>query len=475
LRRPRTSLFAKIFLWFFLSLVVLIGVLWAAADLRFRLIPRLPALGRSQQRVEAVGRLISHELSTVFRGGWNEVLDRYSEAYQLDFILCSNDGGRLAGKDIPIPPTVLARIDASDESRPKHPPGLHPPVPPGHGHFRAKTSKPTRYWIGIRIPLVAEHGRASTPATLLVVSDTSTGGGLFLDPSPWIILVALVILLSAALWIPMVRSITGPLARMTKATRQIERGRFDVKLDEGRSDEIGQLGHAINEMASRLDSYLKGQKRFLGDVAHELASPVARIQLGLGILEDRVKDENRERVQDVIEDAGHMSNLVKELLSFSRAEIDPTKVRLQGVRLVDVARRVLEREQITHEDVQIQVEDNLKAMADPELLVRALSNMFRNAARYAGDAGPITISARQKAGEVMIEVVDSGEGVPEEHLGHLFEPFYRIDASRGRNTGGVGLGLAIVKTCVESCGGLVTASNLKPKGFAVTITLKASK
>ncbi len=470
----RTKLFTKIFLWFFLSLVVLVGVLWSGADLRFRLSPRLPTLGRSEQRLEGVGRLISHELSSVFRGGWTEVLDRYSKAYNLDFVLCSNDGNRLAGKDIPIPDKVKKNIVDLKKVEPGMSPAQLDRAMLNNAPFMVRTSKPTLYWIGLRIPLILEQGRTSIPATLLIVSDTRTGGGLFLDPSPWVLLVVLVLLISAAMWIPMVRSITGPVARMTKATRQIERGRFDVRLDEKRSDEIGQLGHAINEMASRLDSYVKGQKRFLGDVAHELASPIARIQLGLSILEERVDEPNAERVRDVAEDALHMSNLVKELLSFSRAEINPAKVRLEPVKLYDIALRVLEREQLTHKSIQIKIDEKLKAMADPELLVRAISNIVRNAVRYAQDAGPIAITAFQEGDEMILEVADGGEGVSEEHIKYLFEPFYRTDSSRGRETGGSGLGLAIVKTCVEACNGGVKAANIKPKGFAVTITLKAA-
>ena len=110
-------------------------------------------------------------------------------------------------------------------------------------------------------------------------------------------------------------------------------------------------------------------------------------------------------------------------------------------------------------------------IADPELLVRALANIIRNAVKYAGDAGPIQVSAKRKENKTEIEIRDSGPGVPDDLLEQLFEPFFRPQPSRDRGSGGVGLGLAIVKTCIETCKGTVYARNLKPKGFAVTITL----
>jgi two-component system sensor histidine kinase CpxA len=114
----------------------------------------------------------------------------------------------------------------------------------------------------------------------------------------------------------------------------------------------------------------------------------------------------------------------------------------------------------------------LVVRGDTELLTRALSNLLRNAVRYAGEAGPITVSAQREQDEVKIIVADRGPGVPAHDLPRIFDPFYRADASRDRETGGVGLGLAIVKTCIESCGGAVSCRNLEPAGLEVTIRLQ---
>ncbi len=124
--------------------------------------------------------------------------------------------------------------------------------------------------------------------------------------------------------------------------------------------------------------------------------------------------------------------------------------------------------------IEVNIADDLRAEAEPELLTRALSNLLRNAIRYAGTAGPITIAAEPRDGQVALTVEDCGPGIPEAELQRIFDPFYRLDASRDRQTGGIGLGLAIVKTCVEACQGTVVAANRLPTGLQVTITLRTA-
>jgi two-component system sensor histidine kinase CpxA len=113
-------------------------------------------------------------------------------------------------------------------------------------------------------------------------------------------------------------------------------------------------------------------------------------------------------------------------------------------------------------------------LGDPDLLLRSISNLIRNAIRYAGEAGPITIRAEHGPGFVKLILEDCGPGIPEAALAQVFDPFYRADPSRSRETGGVGLGMAIVKTCVESCSGTVSCRNRTPSGLEVTLTLKAA-
>jgi two-component system sensor histidine kinase CpxA len=274
------------------------------------------------------------------------------------------------------------------------------------------------------------------------------------------------------MWIPMVRYITRPLARMTLATEEVAKGSFDVSIHESRADEIGRLARAINHMTSRLSTFVKGQKRFLGDVAHELGSPIARIQFGLGALEQRVEGESRQRVNEVMEDVDHLSKLVNELLAFSRADLKSNTVRLEKIDLLPVVQAAVKWEDTPAVKITAKINPEIRVIASADLLTRALVNLIRNAVKYAGDAGPIDVTAKKKLDIVEIEVRDNGSGVPANLLNQLFEPFFRPEASRDRDSGGVGLGMAIVKTCIETCKGTVSARNRKPSGFAVTITLK---
>jgi two-component system sensor histidine kinase CpxA len=123
--------------------------------------------------------------------------------------------------------------------------------------------------------------------------------------------------------------------------------------------------------------------------------------------------------------------------------------------------------------IEISIPAETTVMAYEPYLLRAVSNLLRNGLRYAGEHGPILVSAQRNAGNVLLMVTDSGPGVPEEAIKDVFEPFYRPESARTRDTGGAGLGLAIVKSCIEACRGTVTCRNRQPTGLEVTISLAA--
>jgi len=548
--KPRPTLFARIMLWFFLSLLVLVAVLIGIFQFQFQLGPLSPFRAIAESRLVSTGRLIAQDLNAAPRSEWDDLLAQRSEEFGVEFLLYSDRGHPLAGSDTALPPAVHVKLRPPGAPPPQQPPpgdplqgprleagpqplpaGNPPPrprpvarpedrlsnvqsrgfrpvgppplrprpddpppgevspgaQPPTHwpaaggqtvvpqqidpSRFLLRTPAPTRYWGGVALVLMPESDGPPMRAYLLAVATSLAGNHLFFDPKPWLVMLAVVGLISILIWLPLVRGITAPISRMTAATERIARGDFAVKLDEGRRDEVGRLGRAINNMATRLSSYVTGQKRFLGDMAHELGSPLARIQLGLGILERQVDETQRDRLLEVQDEVEQMSNLVNELLSFSRAEANPQRVQLTDVALDEVVTRVVEREGNDSVDIRLALDDEVLVTADAELLTRALANLLRNAIRYAGDAGPLIISANRQGRQVTIEVRDSGPGVPAEHLDQLFEPFFRPQADRGAATGGVGLGLAIVRTCVEACQGRVSARNLSPRGFAVAIEL----
>lgn len=469
--KPRLSLFAKIMLWFFLNLAIIGGVLFALFNLQFRLEPNSPLLAGAGDRIENIARAITDEIRDQSLEEREAVLQRYSETYRLEFSLYTSAGEKVAGRAPLVPPSILELI--------KHrPPEARPgdDGPPPRRPFPVstmKTSNPTQYWAMVRVPIYEAGIREPVKGSLIASSDSITGNGIFFDPKPWLVIAAVVFGLSILLWFPFVRSLTKNIKQLTSATEKIAEENFDVRVNEHRSDELGRLGKAINHLAGRLGGFVTGQKRFLGDISHELNSPLARMQFALGILEERTDPAGQKYVADVQEEVQLMAKLVAELLAYARAGLKTSAIRLSAVRLRPLVEQVVARE-ASGFAVKLEVDEHLEAMVQPELLSRALANVIRNAVRYAADVGPITIAAAPNEDRVCLTVTDCGAGVLEEGLGKLFDPFYRPETHRARETGGAGLGLAIVKTCIEACQGSVAARNLKPAGFEVSLELHQS-
>lgn len=520
----RLPLLAKIIGWFLLNLVVLGvgGWLLLRESLGFSML----ASRTAGERVSEVARQLAGELSNAPRGEWNSIVARISAERGVEFHVYTNDAVQMAGTEIQLPPEVHNRVIGATAPPPRRPPrpeegrpprdgdgppplrddrrpprddfGGPPPFEPGFGppegprgpraaalqnqprNFVDKvliqSSRPDRYWVIARV-VIRQNG-SDRPATVLAVSDSPVGHGLYFDSTPLLWAGAGVLLLTVLVWFPLVRGITRSIGHMRRAAGQLAEGNFEARVDARRGDELGELGEDINRMAGRLAGYVDGQRRFLGDVAHELCAPVARLQMAVGIMENSAKSPaEKEQLADVRDEVEHMAGLVNELLQFTRASIGGKKAETQSVELKPIAEKAVHREALDTSQVRVEVPESLTIVAAPDLIQRALGNLVRNAIRYAGHAGPITVSALREEGEVFVSVADQGSGVPAEALPKLFDPFYRVDTARTPGApggGGTGLGLAIVKTCVEACGGSVSARNVEPHGFEVTMRLPAA-
>ncbi len=534
---PRFPLTAKILTWFSLNLVLLMVIAWIVLRYSASSGFDSFLAGHVGGRVESTARAIMAELETKPRTEWNDVLARYGEAHGVKFLLLGNDLETLAGEEVDLPESLRSQLprppsggtgrrsastgastgsETNSEGLPFPPPGKRPPGKKGpppdvtgssrppaetgwteatnsaggrsaqaagksdapgsapiHRRFLVQSENPRAYWVGLMLALRPGPDSGHVQGTLLARSTTFSAGGFFFDYRPWLLGCAGIVALSGLFWFPLISGITRSIAQLTRATRQIADGQFDVRVDDQRTDELGQLGAAINRMSTRLEGFVTGQKRSLGDIAHELCSPLARLQMSVGILEQHSTEQQKESLADLSEEVQHMSDLVNELLSISKASLKPGNVKRERVNVKTVADHAAQREAANKGEVVVEVPAELNCFARPELLQRALSNLVRNALRYAGDAGPITITARREGSNCVILVTDLGPGVPPEHLDRIFDAFYRTDPDRARNTGGAGLGLAIVKTCIEACGGTATARNREPRGLEVRLTLPA--
>ncbi|MBN2808583.1 MAG: HAMP domain-containing protein [Deltaproteobacteria bacterium] len=490
----RRSIFVKLLSWFFLNLILLGLILTIFFQVQFYVTADSFLRLHADKETASLRHLIRHELARSPKGQWDELLLRYGEAFSVELALFTPDGRKLAGTIGALPAEVVTEMQARERregfrfedrrwrgelqqgsvSAPAAVDAGEVLRPPWRRIFRVRSHHPTRYWLGFTLPLLNPDGSGMGPATLLAVTDSLFASALYPNPLPWLIAALVIVLFSLLWWWPMVRHLTHPLRAMNRATQAIAAGSLKIELDEKRVDEIGRLGHSINHMAQRLDGFITGQKRFLSDVAHELCSPLARLRMGLAVLEKKLDQKQQEGFTDVAEEAEKIAELVDEILAFSRAELRPEAVALTSVVLSGIIERALEREKWGDRRFKLTLSKSLKVKANTELLLRALVNLLRNALRYGGEDAVIEISAVRQAAEVIIEVRDYGPGVPEEELERIFEPFYRLEPDRNRRTGGSGLGLAIVKTCIEACHGKVTARNVKPSGLLVTIVLAAA-
>ena len=484
----RFPLSAKIFLWFLLNLVLLAALFYGVVRGQFRFGPDWLISSSANDRIDALSDIIVSELAQEPPPQWSATLKVFDTRFhdKVRFLIFGPEGRQLAGETVPLPEEIRRRLTArrgppgrpgppSFVFAPEEPPPERPPDMPPKAMIH--TSDPSRYWVLVRTAIQRPDQPHPDPLVLVAVSDTLGAGGLFFDVAPWVSLGLAALVLSVLLWFPLVRGINRSIAQMTGATRQIAAGRFGVRVDEKRLDELGALGQSINQMAGRLAGLVAGQKRFLGDVAHELCSPLAKLRVSLGILEQRAGEDQRAYIASAENEAAHMAALVNELLSFSKASLGAPSAQLRTVNVRETIDKAVRREtsDVAGVQMQVEVQPELLAIADPELLARATANLLRNSVRYAGSAGPISVTANQDGGAIRITVADCGPGVPAADLPRIFDPFYRVDASRDRATGGVGLGLAIVKTCVEACGGSVTCRNRESSGLEVTILLEVPR
>jgi two-component system, OmpR family, sensor histidine kinase CpxA len=499
--------------WLALHLVLLAAgfALFVSLQLRVGLDSLLS--GRTGERLRDLGESVGHDLCSSPRSEWDSILQRDAKALGLQLDLWCPPEQWQSGVFKRIPGNVISRLkDArSPAGRPPGPmvdrrpppgherefsaqmpdldgprrggerappPAAGPPAGPDGSQDRMPPSpKPVfflrgdagdGYWAAIDVPLAVSRSLNPQHGILLVRSDDLSGNGLFFEVRPWILGIIAVIGLSVLFWAPFVLGITRYLRRLTATTEGIAGGDFKVKLATGRLDELGRLGSAVADMACRLDHFVTGQRRFLADVAHELCAPLARLRTGIAVLEPSVPAEQQSRLQAIEEDADELARLIEEVLAFSRAGAGLPQ--LQACDLEPLIREIAAREAGSI-SVTYDFPVRLVAHADPRLLSRAFGNLVRNARIHAGPAAELRIGGRLVAGMIALSFRDSGPGVAEGELAHLFEPFYRPDRSRTRDTGGSGLGLAIVRSCLEACSGRVSVASPTGAGLEVTVVL----
>jgi signal transduction histidine kinase len=268
------------------------------------------------------------------------------------------------------------------------------------------------------------------------------------------------------------RYLTSPLPDLQAALERFGRGDFSARTRSTRRDELGRLARTFDQMAERIQNLVAAERRLLLDISHELRSPLARLGVAIELARS---GENRDATLDRIQkESDRLNALVGELLQATRAEVDPNALRAQPVRLDDLLAGIASdcaiEASARGSSLKVDAAAPVTVSGDAELLRRAVENLIRNAIRYAPPGTAVEVSLARDGAEARIQVRDHGPGVPEEALSRIFDPFYRVEGDRNRDTGGAGLGLAIARRAVELHKGKLLARNAHP-GLLVEIDL----
>jgi two-component system sensor histidine kinase CpxA len=322
------------------------------------------------------------------------------------------------------------------------------------------------------------------------------------------LIISLIISVLVTFGITMV--ITRPIGSLREAARKLAAGdmRARVKWPKGKAkrktgDELWGLVYDFNEMADRLESLVDAQMLLLRDVSHELRSPLARLSVALELAREEAQPGANQEAQPFMQEqfdriereTGRLNSLIGQLLSLSHLESTTRLPERLRVSLCDVVSELLpdmdyeaQRRNCGvsfangrngSQKPETQSAGSTEVLGSPELLGRAVENVIRNAIAYTAEGTSVEIQlfSEQRLGArfAVLQVRDQGPGVPEAALKSIFRPFYRLDLSRQRSTGGYGVGLAITERAVRLHGGVVTARNAKEGGLIVEMRLPVAQ
>ncbi|MFB6215887.1 MAG: ATP-binding protein [Candidatus Aenigmatarchaeota archaeon] len=271
------------------------------------------------------------------------------------------------------------------------------------------------------------------------------------------------------------RNILKPIRELTEATKKMQQGELDQRVDTSSGGEIGKLGESFNELARRLKEQKTLREEMVSDVAHELRNPLSNIQGYLEGLREGMIDPTKQVFETLHQQSLVLNRLVNDLRDVNRAKAGKLNLDKKLLVLEDIISREIKALEAKAEEKEVELSQALSGPnlleADPERISQVVRNLIDNAITHTPKGGEIEIKTRTSSGEVVTTVSDDGAGIPEKDLPHIFDRFYRVDKSRSRGTGGTGLGLTIAKEIIESHGGRITAKSSEGEGSTFKFTL----
>lgn len=274
------------------------------------------------------------------------------------------------------------------------------------------------------------------------------------------------------------RMLTNPLRRITGTAKQIRDGDLSARTGLKGDGEIDRLGETFDEMATSLEKDLKHERRITSDVAHELRTPLMAMLATVEAMQDGVLPTDDEHLETVASETRRLSRLVQQMLDLSRMENRTAPLKLERIDTVSFVRRIVDSQQqlFSDHDLRLRFSDDTQGRpsdieADPDMVTQAVVNLMSNAMRYTPEGGWVVVSVRTSRRNVQIIVSDTGIGIAKEDLSRIFGRFWRADASRAREAGGLGVGLSVTKQIVERHHGYISVESELGKGTTFTIHL----
>jgi len=289
-------------------------------------------------------------------------------------------------------------------------------------------------------------------------------------------------LFGALLCFLLTRHITKPISRLSDVATSLASGRLDTRVDSSvrnRYDEIGALGRNFDRMAEQIETLVNAQRDLLGDVSHELRSPLARLTVALGLLQHASSAEVNEYASRISIEAERLDKMIGQLLTLTRIDSGMEFTRRETFELTDLVHEVAAdgdfEARAREREVKIVQADSCTMSGFPEMLRSAIENVVRNAIRYAPHGTAVEISLQRSSSgnkeNAVLKIRDRGPGVPPRNLTDIFKPFHRVSTDGNANAQGAGLGLAIAERVVRRHDGTIHAYNAPDGGLVVEIVL----
>lgn len=272
------------------------------------------------------------------------------------------------------------------------------------------------------------------------------------------------------------RRVQRSISRVVDSAASVAAGDYSARVPSpGLGGEFDELAGAFNSLAERLEAVESTRRRMLADLAHEMRTPLATLDAHLEALEDGVREADANTFSVLRSSTERLGRLAQDMSAVSRAEEGSLDMHLEQSSPRPLVRAAVDAARERYVDKGVHLRDEVTTdapvLVDPTRMGQVLGNLLDNALRHTPAGGTVTVSCHHRSGWVELEVADTGEGIEAEHLGHVFDRFYRADPSRNRSQGGSGIGLTITKVLVEAQGGGISAHS-DGLGLGATFTVR---